>query len=51
MDSAERAKPGDEVAFQYDDYPIIGILFASGLITPDGETMEGEVMGENYRAR
>ncbi|MCG7390817.1 hypothetical protein [Pantoea sp. ACRSB] len=45
MDSAEQAKPGDKVAFQYDGYPIIGILFASGLITPDGETMEGEVMG------
>ena len=45
VDSAERAKPGDEVAFQYDGYPMIGILLASGLITPDGETMEGEVMG------
>lgn len=44
VDSAERAKPGDEVAFQYDGYPMIGILFASGLITPDGETLEGEVM-------
>jgi len=44
VDSAQRVKPGDEVAFQYDGYPMIGILFASGLITPDGETMEGEVM-------
>ncbi len=44
VDSAERVKPGDEVAFQYDGYPMIGILFASGLITPDGETLEGEVM-------
>lgn len=44
VDSAERAKPGDEVAFQYDGYPMIGILFAAGLITPDGETLEGEVM-------
>ena len=23
---------------------MIGILFSSGLITPDGETLEGEVM-------
>lgn len=44
VDSAGRAKPGDEVAFQYDGYPMIGILFASGLITPEGETLEGEVM-------
>ena len=44
VDSAERAKAGDEVAFQYDGYPMIGILFASGLITPDGETLEGDVM-------
>lgn len=44
VDSAERAKAGDEVAFQYDGYPMIGILFSSGLITPDGETLEGEVM-------
>lgn len=44
VDSAERVKPGDEVAFQYDGYPMIGILFSSGLITPDGETLEGEVM-------
>ncbi len=44
VDSAERVKPGDEVAFQYDGYLMIGILFASGLITPDGETLEGEVM-------
>ncbi|WP_158618936.1 phage repressor protein [Pantoea sp. YU22] len=44
VDSAERVKPGDEVAFQYDGYPMIGILFSSGLITPDGETLEGDVM-------
>ncbi|MDU6434826.1 MAG: phage repressor protein [Pantoea sp.] len=41
--SAERVKPGDEVAFQYDGYPTIGILFSSGLIMPNGETMEGGV--------
>jgi len=44
VDSAEQIKPGDEVAFQYDGYPTIGILFSSGLITPDSETMEEEVM-------
>jgi len=32
------------VAFQYDGYPMVGKLFASGLITQDGETQEGQVM-------
>lgn len=44
VDRGVKMKPGDEVAFQYDGYPMIGILFSSGLITPDGETLEGEVM-------
>lgn len=44
MDSTERVKAGDEVTFQYDEYPIVGVLFSPGLITPDGETMKREVM-------
>jgi len=32
------------VAFQYDGYPMMGKLFASGLITQDGETLEEQVM-------
>ncbi|WP_312630582.1 hypothetical protein [Pantoea piersonii] len=32
------------MAFQYDGYPMVGKLFASGLITQDGETLEEQVM-------
>ena len=42
VDSGVKMKPGDEVAFQYDSYPMVGKLFASGLITQDGETIYGE---------
>lgn len=42
VDRAETIKPGDEVAFQYDGYPMVGRLFATGLITQDGETIDGE---------
>lgn len=42
VDRAAKMKPGDEVAFQYDGYPIVGRLFSSGLITQDGETIDGE---------
>lgn len=34
--------PGDTVAFQHDDYPQLGKLFRSGIITQDGETIDGE---------
>lgn len=44
MDRGVKMKPGDEVAFQYDGYLMVGKLFASGLITQDGETLEGQVM-------
>jgi len=37
-----KMNPGNEVAFQYDDYPMVGKLFASGLITQDGVTIDGE---------
>ena len=42
VDSIVKMKPGDEVAFQYDGYPMVGKLFASGLITQDGETIDGK---------
>ena len=41
VDRAVKMKPGNEVAFQYDGYPMVGKLFASGLITQDGETIDG----------
>jgi len=41
-DRGVKMKPGDEVAFQYDSYPMVDKLFASGLITQDGETIDGE---------
>jgi len=42
VNRAVKMKPGDEVAFQYDGYPMVGKLFASGLITQDSETIDGE---------
>lgn len=42
VDRAAKMKPGDEVAFQYDGYPMVGKLFSSGLITQDGETIDGD---------
>lgn len=42
VDRSLAAKPGDTVAFQFDDYPQIGKLFSLGVITQDGETIDGE---------
>lgn len=42
VDRSLAAKPGDTVAFQFDDYPQLGKLFSSGIITSDGETIDGE---------
>lgn len=42
VDRSLTAKPGDTVAFQFDDYPQLGKLFSSGIITSDGETIDGE---------
>lgn len=39
--SLAAAKPGDTVAFQFDDYPQLGKLFSAGIITQDGETIDG----------
>ncbi|WP_418162872.1 phage repressor protein [Pantoea vagans] len=42
VDRSVMAKPGDTVAFQFDDYPQLGKLFRSGIITQDGETIDGD---------
>lgn len=42
VDRALKAVPGDTVAFQFDDYPQIGKLFRTGIITQDGEMIDGE---------
>ncbi len=42
VDRTLKAKPGEAVAFQLGDYPQIGKLFSSGIITSDGETIDGE---------
>ncbi|MEL7694965.1 MULTISPECIES: LexA family protein [Pantoea] len=42
VDRSVRPKPGDRVAYQLEDYPQIGKLFPSGIITQDGETIDGE---------
>jgi len=42
VDRSVTAKPGDTVAFQFDDYPQLGKLFRSGIITQDGETIDGD---------
>jgi len=36
--------PGDIVAFQFGEYPQLGKLFSTGIITSDGETIDGEGM-------
>lgn len=42
IDRSIQAKPGDTVAFQFDDYPQLGKFFSTGIITQDGETIDGE---------
>lgn len=47
VDSTLKTKPGDTVAFQIGDYQLddnlrLGKLFSSGIITQDGETIDGE---------
>lgn len=42
VDRSLQTKAGDTVAFQFDDYPQLGKLFSSGIITQDGETLDGE---------
>lgn len=42
IDRLIKPAAGDIVAFQFDDYPQIGKLFRTGIITQDGETIDGE---------
>lgn len=34
--------PGDKIAFQIGEFPQLGRLFRTGIITSDGETIDGE---------
>ncbi|MEB5707353.1 S24/S26 family peptidase [Pantoea anthophila] len=42
IDRSVQGKAGDTVAFQLGDYSQLGKLFRSGIITQDGETIDGE---------
>ena len=42
VDRAVQGKSGDKVAFQLGDYSQLGRLFRTGIVTQDGETIEGE---------
>jgi DNA polymerase V len=41
-DKSLKPVPGDTVAFQLGEYPQLGKLFSTGIITSDGETIDGE---------
>lgn len=40
-DKSLRPVPGDKVAFQLGEFPQLGKLFSPGIITSDGETIDG----------
>jgi len=42
VDHTITAKPGESVGFQFGDYPQVGGLFNTGIITQDGETIDGD---------
>lgn len=47
VDRSLKTKPGDTVAFQIGEYQLddnlrLGKMFSSGIITQDGETIDGE---------
>ena len=44
VDRTMQRRTGDKVAFQLGDYSQLGKLFSSGIITSDGETIDGEGM-------
>jgi DNA polymerase V len=44
VDRTIQGKTGDKVAFQLGDYSQLGRLFKIGIITSDGETIDGEGM-------
>lgn len=41
-DKSLKPVPGDKVAFQIGEFPQLGRLFRTGIITSDGETIDGE---------
>ncbi|MEN4688344.1 phage repressor protein [Pantoea agglomerans] len=41
-DKSLKPVPGDKVAFQLGEFPQLGRLFRTGIITSDGETIDGE---------
>ena len=43
-DKSLKPAPGDKVAFQLGEFPQLGRLFKTGIITSDGETIDGEGM-------
>ncbi|UVV74337.1 phage repressor protein [Pantoea agglomerans] len=43
-DKSLKPAPGDKVAFQLGEFPQLGRLFRTGIITSDGETIDGEGM-------
>jgi len=43
-DKSVKPKSGDKVAFQIGEFPQLGRLFRTGIITSDGETIDGEGM-------
>lgn len=44
VDKMVQGKSGDKVAFQLGDYSQLGRLFSTGIITSDGETIDGKGM-------
>lgn len=42
VDRTIQGAVGDEIAFQHGDYSQLGRLFRTGIITSDGETIDGE---------
>ncbi|MGC1054584.1 phage repressor protein [Pantoea agglomerans] len=42
VDRTVQGQTGDKVAFQLADYSQLGRLFRTGIITSDGETIDGE---------
>lgn len=41
-DKSIKPMPGDKIAFQIGEFPQLGRLFSAGIITSDGETIDGE---------
>lgn len=44
IDRTIQGQTGDKVAFQLGDYSQLGKLFRTGIITQDGETIDGDGM-------